>query len=93
MAITVRTRFNQNAAQGSSYISVRDTSFDASSGSFPSTGGRHTDGAPAKFDAWIIGVAGTLAGVEVAAGAIIMSNANGPGAAWGSSTGWSLIRL
>lgn len=80
------------SSQESSFMSIRSNDFDASSGEFPSSGGRHTGGLPKKFDVWIVAVAGTLAGVEVAAGAMIMANANGPGAAWGTTSGWSLLR-
>lgn len=73
-------------------ISIRSKTFNASGGSFPSTGGRHTAGAPKEFDAWIVGTAGTIVGQELGVGAIIMANKNSPDSNW-TSTGWSLLRL
>lgn len=81
------------SSQESSFISIRSDSFNASSGAFPSTGGRHTGGLPKQFDVWIVGVAGTLAGLDVGMGSMLMANANGPGDAWGTTSGWSLLRL
>lgn len=61
---------------------------DASSGSFPSTGGSGSSGSIMFGDMWQVSVAGTLGTIPVSIGDIIEAATNNPGQ---DSTKWSII--
>lgn len=63
-------------------------SYDASTNLFPATGGSGTAGAVLKGDFWICSVAGTLGGVAVTAGDLIIALVDTPAQ---TSTNWDLI--
>ncbi len=63
-------------------------SYDASTNLFPATGGSGVLGAILKGDFWICSVAGTLGGVAVTAGDLIIAIVDTPGQ---TSTNWDLI--
>lgn len=58
---------------------------DASSNTFPSSGGSGTAGAILKGDLWTISVAGTLGGVAVTIGDVIRAKVDAPGS---TSSNW-----
>ena len=53
--------------------------YDASGGSYPTTGGSGTGGAIMKGDMWVISVAGTLGGSAIQVGDSIIANVDSPG--------------
>jgi len=59
--------------------------YDASSNTFPSSGGSGTAGAILKGDLWTISVAGTLGGVAVTIGDVIRAKVDAPGS---TSSNW-----
>ena len=63
-------------------------SYDASTNLFPATGGSGLLGAILKGDFWICSVAGTLWGIPVTAGDLIIAIVDTP---WQTSTNWDLI--
>lgn len=63
-------------------------SYDASSNLFPATGGSGIAGAILKGDFYIVSVAGTLGGVSVTPGDLVISVVDTPGQ---TSTNWNLI--
>lgn len=63
-------------------------SYDASSNTFPTTGGSGTSGAIKKGDLFFISVAGTLGGSDVTVGDSVRALANAPGQ---TASKWSII--
>jgi hypothetical protein len=61
--------------------------YDASGNAFPSSGGSGTAGAILKGDVWTISVAGTLGGVEVAAGDTVRALVDTPGT---TASNWAI---
>lgn len=64
--------------------------YDASSGTFPTTGGSGTAGAVVKADIWRISVAGTLGGVALRVGDSIYATIDTPAQV---SSNWATIQL
>lgn len=62
--------------------------YNASSNTFPTTGGSGTSGAILKGDLWVINVAGTLGGVAVELGDTIRALVDNPGQ---TASNWALI--
>jgi len=62
-------------------------SYDASSNTYPSTGGIGVSGAIEKGDIWTISVSGTLGGTAVSPGMTVRALANTPGQ---TSTNWAI---
>ena len=63
-------------------------SYDASVNSYPATGGSGTAGVILKGDSWTISVAGTLGGVAVVPGDLLISQVNTPGQ---TASNWDII--
>lgn len=62
--------------------------YDASSNTFPTSGGSGTGGAILKGDIWVISVAGTLGGSAVNISDLIIANTDTPGQ---TSSNWNII--
>ena len=84
---TGATREYVDAEISSAVVGLLDDrgNHDASSNTFPSSGGSGTAGAILKGDLWTISVAGTLGGVAVTVGDVIRAKVDAPGT---TSSNW-----
>lgn len=62
--------------------------YDASTNTFPTTGGSGTSGAVLKGDMWIISVAGTLGGTDVQIGDSLIASIDTPGQ---TASNWNIL--